>query len=79
VHLRGPPGHRDRSRRQQDGEQHFGTALLEPATALSIANAILAAVEQVISTSDLDETVAEILVGMDMDSALSDLLGEGAA
>jgi hypothetical protein len=32
-------------------------------------------VEQVISTSD----VAEILAGMDMDSALSDLLDEGAA
>jgi hypothetical protein len=60
---------------REDGGQHFGTALLEPATAPSIANAILAAVGQVISASDLDDAVAEVIQDTDMDAELAKLLG----
>jgi hypothetical protein len=61
---------------QKDREDHFGAAMLEPAVALSLANAILAAVGHVISTDDdrAEGAVAGLLTGVDMDAELAALL-----
>ena len=63
--------------RQEDGEQSFSPALLDAAKALSIAQAILAAVGQVISTDNVDGVVAEAMEGVDIDAELAKLLDGG--
>jgi hypothetical protein len=57
-----------------EGAVHYSAALLEPAVALSLANAILAAVAHVISASDVDDAVAEAMTGRDWDAELVTML-----
>jgi hypothetical protein len=64
-----------------EGIAHYSSALLEPAEALSIANAILAAVGQALGGSDqhTERAVAEAIAGRDWDREVEALLGQGDA
>lgn len=64
-----------------EGAVHYSAALLEPRAALSLANAILAAVGQVFRASDkqADCAVAAVISGRDWDREFEALLGQSDA
>lgn len=57
-----------------EGVAHHRTALCDLAGALSIANTKLAAVREALGARSAGQAVAQILRGVDIDSALSQLL-----
>ena len=60
----------------EDGDRCFGSALLDPGAALSLATTILAAVGVALGNDQKQQNrvVAEILRGVDMDADLAALL-----
>lgn len=74
----GPPAIGIAIGRLEDGGQEIGSALLDPAAALSLANSLIAAVGAALSHGNTDQVVAEVLAGADLDQALEALLSGDA-